>query len=69
MEYVLQAQEAKNIFQKVQTKYRPIYYFSKMYKNMIIQFTIHSFIFLSFPTWNIGPLSGFLWSHIQLDTR
>jgi hypothetical protein len=21
---------------------------------------IHSFIFLSFPTWNIGPLSGFL---------
>jgi hypothetical protein len=26
---------------------------------------IHSLIFLSFPTWNIGPLSGFLWSHIH----
>jgi hypothetical protein len=28
-----------------------------------------SFIFLSFPIWNIGPLSVFLWSHIQLYTR
>jgi hypothetical protein len=26
----------------------------------------HSFIFLSFPTWYIGPLLGFLWSHIYL---
>jgi hypothetical protein len=28
----------------------------------------HSFPF-RIPTWNIGPLSGFLWSHIRLDTR
>jgi hypothetical protein len=26
----------------------------------LLFFIIHSLIFLSFPTWNIGPLSGFL---------
>jgi hypothetical protein len=29
---------------------------------------IQPFVFFSFPVWNIGPLSGFLWSHIHLDT-
>jgi hypothetical protein len=28
-----------------------------------------SFIFPVVPNWNIGSLSGFLWSHIYLDTR
>jgi hypothetical protein len=44
MQYVLQAQEAKNIFQKVQTKYRPIYYFSKIYKKY--DYSIYIFIYL-----------------------
>jgi hypothetical protein len=35
-------------------------------EHFLIYFFIH---FPVVPNWNIGPLSRFLWSHIQLDTR
>jgi hypothetical protein len=46
--------------------YKISYMFHQLF---ILKFTFlsfdYSFMFLSFPTWNIGPLSGFLLSHIQ----
>jgi hypothetical protein len=43
-------------------------YFNKYYK-LKCDWNYHSFIFLSVPSWNIGPLSVFLLSYVQYNIR